>query len=117
MQLGMWQVDAFSARRFGGNPAAIVPLEAWLPDETLLEEVYYHRLNPPQGFGFQRIYTDDRTLDVSMTIEDGDVTLVPRGYHPVAAVHVYDLYYLNTMAGPKRTWKFPNAPEHEWLLK
>jgi PhzF family phenazine biosynthesis protein len=36
MQLRIWQVDAFSARRFGGNPAAIVPLDAWLPDETLL---------------------------------------------------------------------------------
>jgi len=52
-----------------------------------------------------------------MAVEDGDVTLVPRGYHPVATVHGYDLYYLNVMAGPKRTWKFHNAPEHEWLLK
>jgi 5-deoxy-glucuronate isomerase len=87
------------------------------PTETLLEEVYYHRLNPPQGFGFQRIYTDDRSLDVSMTIEDGDVTLVPRGYHPCAALHGYDLYYLNVMAGPKRAWRFHNDPAHEWMLK
>ena len=87
------------------------------PEETQLEEVYYHRLNPPQGFGFQRIYTDDRSLDVAMTIEDGDVTLVPRGYHPCAALHGYDLYYLNVMAGPKRTWRFHNDPAHEWMLK
>jgi 5-deoxy-glucuronate isomerase len=87
------------------------------PNETLLEEVYYHRLNPPQGFGFQRIYTDDRSLDISMTIEDGDVTLVPRGYHPCAALHGYDLYYLNVMAGPKRAWRFHNDPAHEWMLK
>ncbi len=87
------------------------------PEETLLEEVYYHRLNPPQGFGFQRIYTDDRSLDVSMTIEDGDVTLVPRGYHPCATLHGYDLYYLNVMAGPKRAWRFHNDPAHEWMLK
>ena len=87
------------------------------PDETQLEEVYYHRLNPPQGFGFQRIYTDDRSLDVSMTIEDGDVTLVPRGYHPCAALHGYDLYYLNVMAGPRRAWRFHNDPAHEWMLK
>jgi 5-deoxy-glucuronate isomerase len=87
------------------------------PEETRLEEVYYHRLNPPQGFGFQRVYTDDRTLDVSMTIEDGDVTLVPRGYHPCAALHGYDLYYLNVMAGPKRLWRFHNDPAHEWMLK
>ncbi len=87
------------------------------PEETKLEEVYYHRLNPSQGFGFQRIYTDDRSLDVSMTIEDGDVTLVPRGYHPCAALHGYDLYYLNVMAGPKRIWRFFNDPAHEWMLK
>ncbi len=34
-----------------------------LPEETELEETYYHRLNPPQGFAFQRVYTDDRSLD------------------------------------------------------
>lgn len=87
-----------------------------LPQESLLEETYYHRLNPKQGFAFQRIYTDDRSLDEAVAIEDGDVTLVPRGYHPCAAVHGYDLYYLNVMAGPHRTWKFHNQKEHEWLL-
>ncbi len=88
-----------------------------LPQESLLEETYYHRLNPPQGFAFQRVYTDDRSLDEAMAVEDGDVTLVPKGYHPCATTHGYDLYYLNVMAGPKRTWKFHNAKEHEWLLK
>ncbi|BCH23201.1 5-deoxy-glucuronate isomerase [Mesorhizobium sp. L-8-3] len=88
-----------------------------LPEESLLEETYYHRLNPPQGFAFQRVYTDDRSLDETMAVEDGDVVLVPRGYHPCAACHGYDLYYLNVMAGPKRTWKFHNAREHEWLMK
>ncbi len=56
-----------------------------LPAESYLEETYYHRLNPPQGFAMQRVYTDDRSLDETMAVEDGDVTLVPRGYHPVAA--------------------------------
>ena len=87
-----------------------------LPHESLLEETYYHRLNPPQGFAFQRVYTDDRSLDEAMAVEDGDVTLVPKGYHPCATTHGYDLYYLNVMAGPKRTWKFHNAPEHAWML-
>ena len=87
------------------------------PEETRLEEVYYHRLDPPQGFGFQRVYTDDRSLDEAMTIEDGDATLVPRGYHPCATLHGYDLYYLNIMAGPKRIWRFFNDPAHEWMLK
>ena len=88
-----------------------------LPHESQLEETYFHRLNPPQGFAMQRVYTDDRSLDEALVIEDGDVTLVPRGYHPVATTAGYDLYYLNVMAGPKRVWKFHNAPEHEWLLK
>ena len=47
---------------------------------------------------------------------DGDVVLVPRGYHPVGAPHGYDLYYLNVMAGPKRVWRFHNDPAHEWLM-
>lgn len=88
-----------------------------LPHESQLEETYYHRLNPPQGFAFQRVYTDDRSLDEAMAVEDGDVTLVPKGYHPCATLHGYDLYYLNVMAGPKRLWKFHNQKDHEWLLQ
>jgi 5-deoxy-glucuronate isomerase len=87
-----------------------------LPQESLLEETYYHRLRPPQGYAVQRVYTDDRALDETMAVADGDVVLVPRGYHPVGAAHGYDLYYLNAMAGPKRTWKFHNDPAHEWML-
>lgn len=87
------------------------------PEESSLEEVYYHRLNPTQGFAFQRVYTDDRTLDETVCVEDGDVVLVPRGYHPVGAPHGYDLYYLNIMAGPKRTWIFNNDPAHAWIAQ
>lgn len=104
----------------GGNTSSYPPHKHDtdnLPHESALEEVYYHRINPPQGYAFQRIYTDDRSLDETITVEDGDVTLVPRGYHPCATIHGYDLYYLNVMAGPKRTWKFHNEPAHEWLLQ
>ena len=87
------------------------------PAETQLEETYYHRLNPPQGFAFQRVYTDDRSLDEACAVEDHDVVMVPRGYHPVVAPHGYDLYYLNVMAGPKRLWIFRNDPAHEWMLR
>ncbi|MEO7242000.1 MAG: 5-deoxy-glucuronate isomerase [Variovorax sp.] len=86
------------------------------PTETQLEETYYHRLNPPQGFAFQRVYTDDRSLDEACAVEDHDVVMVPRGYHPVVAPHGYDLYYLNVMAGPQRLWVFKNDPAHEWML-
>jgi 5-deoxy-glucuronate isomerase len=74
------------------------------PRETYLEETYYHRLRRPGGFGFQRVYTDDRALDEALAVADGDVVLVPRGYHPVAAGARHDLYYLNVMAGPVREW-------------
>ncbi|MBV9633576.1 MAG: 5-deoxy-glucuronate isomerase [Methylobacteriaceae bacterium] len=87
-----------------------------LPEESLLEETYYHRLQPAQGFAFQRVYTDDRSLDEMLCIADRDVVLVPRGYHPCGAAHGYDLYYLNVMAGPKRTWRFWNDPAHAWML-
>lgn len=87
------------------------------PEETFLEETYYHRLSPPQGFAFQRVYTDDRDIDETMAVEDGDVVMVPRGYHPVGAPHGYDLYYLNVMAGPRRNWVFRNDPAHEWIAR
>jgi 5-deoxy-glucuronate isomerase len=87
-----------------------------LPNQSYLEETYYHRLNPPQGFGFQRVYTDDRTLDETMAVHDGDVVMVPRGYHPCGVPHGYELYYLNVMAGPTKRWKFHNDPKHEWIM-
>jgi 5-deoxy-glucuronate isomerase len=87
-----------------------------VPAESFLEETYYHRLDPPQGFAFQRVYTDDRLLDEAMAVEDRDVVLVPRGYHPVIVPHGYTSYYLNVMAGPHRVWHFHNDPAHEWML-
>jgi 5-deoxy-glucuronate isomerase len=87
-----------------------------LPEESSLEEVYYHRINPPQGFAVQRVYTDDGSIDETMTVHEHDAVTVPRGYHPCGAPHGYSLYSLNVMAGPKRIWKFYNAPEHEWIV-
>lgn len=87
-----------------------------LPHESFLEESYYHEMNPRQGFVFQRVYTDDRSLDETMTVENGNVVLVPAGYHPVGVPDGYESYYLNVMAGPTRIWKFHNEPDHEWIL-
>jgi 5-deoxy-glucuronate isomerase len=81
-----------------------------MPDEALLEETYYHRLRGGSGFAFQRVYTDDGTLDEGIAVQDGDVVLVPRGYHPVAGDARNDLYYLNVMAGPVRAWRVSVAP-------
>lgn len=87
------------------------------PHESQLEEIYYHRLNPPTGFGFQRVYTDDRSLDEAIAFGDRNCVKVPRGYHPVGAPYGHDLYYLNVMAGPKREWKFTTDPDFAWLVK
>lgn len=86
------------------------------PREAYLEEVYYHLVNPPEGFAFQRVYTGDGALDQSLAVANGDVVLVPRGYHPVAAMPGYDLYYLNVMAGYSRSWNFQVDPRYQHLL-
>ena len=52
-----------------------------------------------------------------MAVEDGDVVLVPEGYHPCGAAHGYNLYYLNVMAGPHRVWRFNTEAAHRWLLQ
>lgn len=83
--------------------------------ETYLEETYYHRFDPPQGFALQRVYTDDRSLDEAMAVYDRDVVKVPRGYHPVATIAGYNNYYLNVMAGPERKWLFSWEADHLWV--
>lgn len=87
------------------------------PNMTYLEETYYHRLNPAQGFGVQRVYTEDGTLDETMAVKNGDVVLVPKGHHPCAAPYGYEMYYLNVMAGPLRKWRFKNDPAHDWIAQ
>ncbi len=87
------------------------------PRITYLEETYYHRIDPASGFGIQRVYTDDGSLDETMAVSDGDVVLVPRGHHPCGAPYGFGMYYLNVMAGPLRKWRFVPAPEVDWILQ
>ena len=86
------------------------------PNESQLEELYFYRFSRPTGFAVQRVYTPDRSLDETMTAQDGDVILVPRGYHVVGAAAGYDTWYLNVMAGPERVWRFTVDPDHRWLM-
>jgi 5-deoxy-glucuronate isomerase len=83
-----------------------------LPTESYLEETYYHRTARREGFAVQLVYTYDRSLDEALQVRDGDVVLVPRGFHPVVAGPGYDLYYLNVMAGPHRRWLVTVDPDH-----
>jgi 5-deoxy-glucuronate isomerase len=92
------------------------------PGETVLEEVYYFEVagGPDDaGVAYQRVYgTDERPLDLLAEVRDGDVVLVPHGWHgPSMAAPGYDLYYLNVMAGPgpERAWRICDDPVHAWV--
>lgn len=87
------------------------------PEITYLEETYYHRLNPAQGYGHQRVFTEDGSLDETLSVSDHDVVLVPKGHHPCAAPYGYEMYYLNVMAGARRNWRFVNHPDHAWIVE
>jgi 5-deoxy-glucuronate isomerase len=86
------------------------------PREARLEEIYHYRFARPEGWAFARLYTADGSLDESFAPRDGDVILVPMGFHPVAAAPGYDAYYLNVMAGPRRAWHFTLDMDHAWLM-
>ena len=110
---------AFEVFTPGGNWSSYPPHKHDTEDpprESYLEELYYYRLAKPTGFAFQRIYTPDRSLDEALVARDGDLVLVPRGYHVVATAPGYDYYYLNVMAGPTREWRFTVDPDHVWLM-
>ncbi len=87
------------------------------PRITLLEETYYHRLNPAAGFGLQRVFTEDGALDETLSVKNHDVVLVPKGHHPCAAPHGVEMYYLNVMAGPRRNWRFITHPDFTYLTR
>ncbi|TCC33281.1 5-deoxy-glucuronate isomerase [Kribbella capetownensis] len=97
--------------------------------ESVLEEIYYFELQlsdvAPEGvkgndpIGYQRVYgTENRPIDVLAEVRDGDVVLVPHGWHgPAMAPPGYDMYYLNVMAGPgtERQWLITDDPNHGWV--
>lgn len=85
------------------------------PFESQLEELYYYRAKPPNGFAFQRVYSPSGDLDQTLTAHDGDVVLVPRGYHVCAAAAEYWIYYLNVLAGPKHVYRMTFDPAHAWI--
>lgn len=87
------------------------------PDEVDLEELYYYRSEEPEGYAIQRVYTRDQRLDVAMTVRDGDLVLIPEGYHPVVAAHGYNIYYLNILAGSARSMAASDDPDYAWVRR
>jgi 5-deoxy-glucuronate isomerase len=89
------------------------------------EEIYYFRVGRTgsvetshEGFALHRTYTADGSIDETVVVRDGDVFLVPRGYHgPCVAAPGYPLYYLNVMAGPnpERTMAIVDDPDYAWI--
>jgi len=88
-----------------------------MPREADLEEIYYYRIDSPDGFGLQRLYTADGSVDEAYVIHDGDLLLVPFGYHAFAMAQGYTGYYLNVLAGdePVRTMQPSDDPKHAWV--
>ncbi|MBA2357960.1 MAG: 5-deoxy-glucuronate isomerase [Actinobacteria bacterium] len=85
------------------------------PGEVVLEETYYFRTAKPEAFAVQRLYSPRHGLDLTATVHDGDLMLVPHGYHTTAAAHGYDLYYLNALAGEKRSMASADDPDLAWI--
>jgi 5-deoxy-glucuronate isomerase len=82
--------------------------------EPRQEEVYYFRVDRRQGFGHQVLYTNDGEA-VTHQVSDGDLVLIPYGYHPVSAPPGYRLYYLWAMAGDVRQLAPYEDPAHRWI--
>jgi 5-deoxy-glucuronate isomerase len=85
------------------------------PGEVDLEEIYYYRIDRPEGYAVQKVYTPDRRLDETITVRDGEMVLVPEGYHPVVAAHGYNVYYLNALAGSARSMAASDDPDFVWV--
>jgi 5-deoxy-glucuronate isomerase len=83
--------------------------------EASLEEIYFYKIDKPQGFALQKVYTDDRSLNELAELHNNDAMLIPRGYHPVAAGHGYNVYYLNFLAGSDQSLANTDDPDHKWI--
>jgi 5-deoxy-glucuronate isomerase len=85
------------------------------PDEVALEELYYYKVDRPEGYAIQRVYTADGRIDQTLIVRDGELVLVPEGYHPVVAAHGYNVYYLNALAGSARSMAASDDPAYTWV--
>ena len=83
--------------------------------EARLEETYFYKIDKPQGYALQQVYTYDRSLDEICRAQNNDVVMVPRGYHPVAAAHGYNVYYLNFLTGSDQSLANTDDPDHKWI--
>jgi len=83
--------------------------------EADLEEIYFYKIDRPNGYAIQRIYTDDLSLNEIAMVQNDHLVMVPEGYHPVAAAHGYNVYYLNFLAGSAQSLANSDDPNHTWV--
>ena len=91
--------------------------------EADLEEVYFYKIDKPDGFAYQRVYTDDASpmqqagapIDAVVIARNNDAVLVPEGYHPVASPPGYTTYYLNVLAGSAQSLANFEDPRYAWV--
>lgn len=84
--------------------------------ESLHEELYYFRVDRPGGWGIERVY-DKNGLNEILLLQDRVVTIMPRGYHTVAAAPGFTLFYTFVLAGPSKTLLAPLDPDQAWIAK
>lgn len=89
------------------------------PNEAVLEEIYFFRVKPAQGYGFIWTYTapgDPQPFSNVFVVEDGDTVLLPKGYHPTVAAPGYQLHYTWALAGEERRYgAWADDPRHAWV--
>jgi 5-deoxy-glucuronate isomerase len=73
---------------------------SWPPHEhaAMLEEAYLYIDMPAPAFGIQLVYTDTREPEVATIVREGDIVLMPRGYHPNVAAPGGSINFLWMMA-------------------
>lgn len=81
MQTEIYQVDAFTNKIFGGNPAAVCPLDHWLPDETLLNITAENNLSETAFFVPSK--QEDTDFDLRWFMPEAEVDLC--GHATIAA--------------------------------
>jgi 5-deoxy-glucuronate isomerase len=84
-------------------------------DETALEEVYYYRVHPADGFAVQVRYDTDTGQEDLHMVRDGDAAAITSGFHPLVAAAGHDLYYLWILAGEQRTMRVHIDPRYRWV--
>lgn len=85
------------------------------PGEVDLDEIYFYKVDKPEGYAIQRVYTRDGRRNETITVRDNEAVLIPDGYHPVVAAHGYNVYYLNVLGGSARSMAASDDPDYAWV--